>query len=101
MIGFFQKDVPDAFSQVKDAKLLAEFKVSNEDAIAEFESYQKFLHDTLLAQSHGEFRLGAETYRKKLLYDEMVDIPLDRLLEIGMANLRRQPEVDERNRGAN
>ena len=91
-IGFFQHDVPEAFSQVKDAKLLAEFKASNQAVIAEFQSYQKFLHDTLLPKSHGEFRLGAETYRKKLLYDEMVDIPLDRLLEIGMANLRANQE---------
>jgi len=37
-------------------------------------SYQKFLHDTVLPRSHGRFQLGAETYRKKLLYDEMVDI---------------------------
>jgi uncharacterized protein (DUF885 family) len=87
-IGFFQHDVPEAFSQVKDAKLLAEFKASNQAVIAEFQSYQKFLHDTVLPKSHGDFKLGAETYRKKLLYDEMVDIPLDRLLEIGMANMR-------------
>jgi uncharacterized protein (DUF885 family) len=85
---FFRNDVPAAFSQVKDAKLLAEFKASNLAVIKTFVSYQKFLHDTALPHSNGNFRLGAETYRKKLLYDEMVDIPLDRLLEIGFANLR-------------
>ena len=31
----------------------------------------------LLPQSHGDFRIGAENYRKKLLYDEMVDTPLE------------------------
>src|SRR5207249_3004492 len=30
-----------------------------------------------------------ENYRKKLLYDEMVDIPLDRLLQIGQQDLAR------------
>jgi uncharacterized protein (DUF885 family) len=85
---FFRNDVPAAFSQVKDAKLLAEFKASNQAVIAAFESYQKFLHDTVLPHANGDFRLGAENYRKKLLYDEMVDIPLDQLLEIGYTNLR-------------
>ena len=32
-------------------------------------------------------------YRKKLLYDEMVDTPLDRLLEIGYQDLRRNQEA--------
>ena len=66
-IGFFRNDVPSAFSQVKDAKLLAEFKASNQAVIAEFQSCQKFLHDTVLPRSHGDFRLGAETYRTRNL----------------------------------
>jgi len=89
---FFRKDVPEAFSQVKDPKLLAEFKASNQAVISAFGSYQKFLHDTVLPRAHGDFRLGAENYRKKLLYDEMVDIPLDRLLEIGYADMHRNQE---------
>jgi uncharacterized protein (DUF885 family) len=43
----------------------------------------------LLARSNGDFKLGADTFRKKLLYDEMVDIPLDRLLEIGYDDMHR------------
>jgi uncharacterized protein (DUF885 family) len=89
---FFRKDVPEAFSQVQDPKLLADFKVSNQAAIKSFESYQRFLHDTVLPHANGNFRLGAENYRKKLLYDEMVDIPLDRLLDIGFADLRRNQQ---------
>jgi uncharacterized protein (DUF885 family) len=96
VVDFYRKDVPEAFSEVKDAKLLAEFKASNQAAITVFETYQKFLHDTVLPHANGDFRLGAENYRKKLLYDEMVDIPLDRLLEIGYADLHRnQQEMEE------
>ena len=87
-IGFFRKDVPAAFSQVTDPKLLAEFKASNQAVIAAFGRYQKFLRMTVLPHANGDFRLGAQNYRKKLLYDEMVDIPVNRLLEIGFANLR-------------
>ena len=86
---FFRKDVPDAFSAVKDPKLLAEFKASTQGVTEAFESYQKYLNDSILPKADGDFRLGAENYRKKLLYDEMVDIPLDRLLAIGYDDLHR------------
>lgn len=92
VIDFFRKDVPEAFSPVKDPKLLADFKAANQGVIAALESYEKYLNGTVLPHANGDFRLGAENYRKKLLYDEMVDIPLDRLLEIGYADLRRNQE---------
>lgn len=86
-IEFFQQDVPLAFKDVKDPKLLASFKESNDAVIAALQSYGKFLNE-LLPRSNGDFRLGAENYSKKLLYDEMVDIPLDKLLDIGYQDLR-------------
>ncbi len=90
--GFFRKDVVEAFSAVKDPKLLSDFQASNQAVIGALESYQKFLRDSVLPNATGDFRLGAENYRKKLLYDEMVDIPLDRLLEIGYADLHRNQQ---------
>lgn len=93
---FYRNDVPKAFSAVKDPKLLADFKASNQAVIGAFQSYQKYLQDSVLPNASGDFRIGAENYRKKLLYDEMVDIPLDRLLEIGYADLHRnQQEMKE------
>jgi uncharacterized protein (DUF885 family) len=91
-IEFFRKDVPAAFSEVKDPGLLAEFKASNAAAIEALKNYQTFLQKDLLPVSNGDFRIGAENYRKKLLYDEMVEIPLDRLLEIGYADLRHNQQ---------
>src|SRR5260370_25848689 len=88
IISFFQKDVPEAFKDVHDTKLLKEFKESNGAVIHALESYEKWVKGDLLPRSNGDFRLGAENYSKKLLYDEMVDLPLDRLLQVGMAHLR-------------
>ena len=92
LVGFFQKDVPEAFNDVKDQQLLSEFRTSNQAVITALEDYEKFLKETLLPGSGGDFRVGAENYRKKLLYDEMVDIPEELLLEIGYADLRRNQE---------
>ena len=88
-IQFFQKDVPEAFRQVKDPELLARFKKSNDAVVEALRNFQTFLQEKVLPASNGDFRLGADNFSKKLLYDEMVDIPLDRLLEIGYADLRR------------
>jgi Bacterial protein of unknown function (DUF885) len=93
IISFFQKDVPLAFSGVKDAALLAQFHETNASVIRELERYEAFLKNDVLARSKGDFRLGAENYRKKLLYDEMVDMPLDKLLQIGYTNLRQNQEL--------
>jgi len=89
IIAFFQSDVPAAFKSVSDKKLLADFKVSNDTVISELQHYQDFLKNQLLPASNGDFRIGPELYRKKLLYDEMVDIPLDRLLQIGYDDLHK------------
>jgi hypothetical protein len=93
IVSFFEKDVPAAFLEVKDDKLMADFQSTNRAVIAALTAYEKFLKEELLPASHGDFRLGAETYRKKLLYEEMVDTPLDRLLETGRQDLRRNQEA--------
>jgi len=97
IVDFFEHDVPLAFAGVKDAKLLDEFHKSNGAVMAALKDYEKFLRDEMLPKSNGDFRLGAENFSKKLQYEEMVDIPLDRLLQIGYddlhANQRRMKEV--------
>src|SRR6266700_3848314 len=89
IISFFEKDVPAAFPGVKNA----DFGPANRAVIDALISYQKFLKDSLLPRSQGDFRLRADLYRKKLLYDEMVDTPLEKLLEIGYKDLRRNQEA--------
>lgn len=92
IIAFFEKDVPLAFKDVKDPALLNEFQQSNAAVVKELQAWQTWLKADLLPRSKGDYRLGADTYRKKLLDDEMVDIPLAQLLEIGYANLRKDQQ---------
>ena len=93
LISFFQKDVPEAFKDVKDQALLAQFQSANQKVMDELKSYGQWMEKDLKPQAHGDFRIGTENYSKKLLYDEDVDIPLPRLLEIGMANLRQNQQA--------
>ena len=92
IIHFFQNDVPLAFADAHDPALKEEFSHTNSDVIRVLQSYLDWLKSDLLPRSNGDYRFGAETFRKKLEYDEMVDIPLDKLLEIGWANLRQNQQ---------
>lgn len=92
IIGFFQKDVPEAFKDVKDQALLDEFKAVNQKVMDSLRQYREWIQKELQPRAHGDFRIGAANFSKKLLYDEDVNIPLDRLLEIGMADLRRNQQ---------
>jgi uncharacterized protein (DUF885 family) len=92
-IDFFQDTLPAAFTDVKDTNLVTEFIRVNEAAMSELKNYQEWLRKDLLPRSHGTFAIGAENYRLKLLYDEMVDTPLPRLLEIGYAQLHKDQQA--------
>lgn len=88
-IDFFQNTVTSAFAEVKNSALQTELKRANDGAIAALKEYQAFLQKDLLPRSRGSFAIGPENYRLKLLYDEMVDVPLPRLLKIGYEQLRK------------
>ena len=92
IISFFQHDVPLAFEDAKDPALRSEFAQSNNTVISALNEYLKWLKTDLLPRSNGDFRIGAENFSKKLLYDEMVDVPLSKLLEIGYADLHRNQQ---------
>jgi uncharacterized protein (DUF885 family) len=89
IVSFFENDVPLAFADAKDPAVKAEFAETNAKVISELKSYLDWLKTDLLARSNGDYRIGADAFQKKLAYDEMVDTPLDKLLEIGWADLRK------------
>ncbi len=89
IVSFFQHDVPLAFVDAKDATLNAEFKTTNAAVVSALNDYQAWLKSDLLPRSKGDFRIGADTFSKKLAYDEMVDTPLDQLLKIAYADLNK------------
>jgi uncharacterized protein (DUF885 family) len=92
-ISFFQNDVPSAFfsgaDAATDAEAKAAFAISNAAVIDALKSYSAWLKSDLLPRSNGDFKLGADSFRKKLSYDEMVDVSLDHLLAIAFDDLHK------------
>ena len=87
--SFFETAVPGAFKEVTDKALLEEFKKANDAVIAALVDYKKWLQSDLLKKSTGDFAFGEDTYRKKLVADEMIDVPLDELLAIADRDLKK------------
>ena len=70
IISFFQNDVPAAFAGASEPGVKAAFAKSNGAVIADLQNYAAWLKSDVLPRSNGDFRIGAETFSKKLLYDE-------------------------------
>ena len=88
-VSFFQHDVPSAFATATDAQTKADFAKSNAAVVDALRSYGAWMKSDLLPRSNGDFRYGADTFSKALSYNEMVDIPLDHLLQIGYDDLHK------------
>jgi uncharacterized protein (DUF885 family) len=86
---FFRTAVPGAFKSVKDKALLDDFRQSNAAVVAALGEYKKWLQNDLLKRSAGDFAIGESVYRNKLSADEMIDVPLDRLMAIAEQDLKK------------
>lgn len=88
-IDLFKSAVPQAFSAVQDAALLTDFQTANRAVIKALTDYKAWLEKDLLPRSKGDFAYGADLYHRRLLADEMIDTPLDQLLQIAEADLEK------------
>lgn len=100
LVRFLKDIVPAELAKADDPKLRAEFEERNKVAIQAVEDYVAWLKQDLLPKSNGDYRLGRETYQKKLAYDEMVSTDVDTLLARGYTaladNHRRMVETARR-----
>jgi len=90
-VGFLKGDVAKWAKDAAagDAYALAEFQKADDAAAQAMQDAAQWLKADLLPRSKGAYAIGTENFTKKMLYEEMVDLPLDKLLAIGQANLDR------------
>lgn len=89
LVSYLDTDVPAAFASVKDAGLWKQYDAAKLEAQKATRAYVKWIRDDLIPRAHGTYVLGEDAYRKRLLYEEMIDQPIDSLLAIGMRELYR------------
>jgi hypothetical protein len=90
-VGFFRNEIANWAKDAAggDTGLLQEFNAANGAAADALDDAANWLEKTLLPVSKGKYAIGPENFARKLLYEEMVDTPVDRLLAIGEENLEK------------
>jgi uncharacterized protein (DUF885 family) len=88
-VGFLKSDVAKWAKDAAggDVQALADFQKADDAAAQAMQDASEWLKSDLLPRSHGAYAIGTENFAKKMQYEEMVDIPLDKLLAVGQANL--------------
>ena len=90
---FFKKDLVAAVSGLKDEQLGVAFQAANRRAANALSDYASWLEREKLPKATMEFALGDEKFRRFLAQTELVDIPPQKLLEIGMAQIKTEQEA--------
>jgi uncharacterized protein (DUF885 family) len=90
-VGFFRDTVREWAKDAAggDAALFAEFEAANAPVVKSLSEAAEWLKKDLLPRSKGSYAIGATNFADQLRYEELVDIPLDKLLAIGEVNLKR------------
>ena len=88
MVGFLRDDAPQVFADVKNDALQKEYGVASDKAIAALKELSDWLEAQRATQTE-DYAIGAELFAAMLKQTEGVDVPLDRLLVVGKADLER------------
>lgn len=89
LVDYLNTDVPRAFPTVKDKALWKQYDAAKLTAQTATRAYVKWIRDELIPNAHGSYVLGEDAFRKRLHYEEMIDVPIDSLLSVGMRELYR------------
>jgi uncharacterized protein (DUF885 family) len=87
---FLKKDLVAAVGNIKDEQLRGAFHEANRKAANALNDYAAWLERERLPKASMDFALGEEKYRRFLAQTELVDLPPQKILEIGMEQLKAE-----------
>ncbi len=90
---FLKKDLVESLADLKDEALRATFLLSNRRAATALTEYAAWLEKEKLPKAIADFAIGEEKYQRFLAETELVNVPPDKLLELGLAELKKEQEV--------
>ncbi len=90
---FLEKDLAAALKDVKDEPLMAAFQDSNKKAAEALRDFAGWLTKEKLPKATPDFAVGAEKYQKMLAGTELVDLPPDKVLAIGLQRLKEEQQI--------
>ena len=90
---FLRKNLVEAIAELKDERIRAEFLEANRKAAAALTDYAAWLERDKLPKATADFALGQEKFQRLLKETELVDLPPEKILEIGLTQLRKEQKA--------
>ena len=87
---FLKKDLVAAVGNIKDEQLRIAFHEANRKAANALNDYAAWLEREKLPKASMDFALGEEKFRRFLAQTEFVDLPPQKILEIGLEQLKAE-----------
>ncbi|HEY6069726.1 MAG TPA: DUF885 domain-containing protein, partial [Chthoniobacterales bacterium] len=90
---FLRKNLVEAVADLKDEAIRSQFLEANRKAAAALIEYAAWLEREKLPKASDDFALGEEKFSRMLKETELVDLPPEKILEIGMDQLYKEQKV--------
>jgi len=90
---FLRKNLVEAVAELRDERVRTEFLEANRKAAAALTDYAAWLERDKLPKATADFALGQEKFQRLLKETELVDLPPDKVLEIGLTQLRKEQKA--------
>ena len=90
---FLKKDLVAAVSGLKDEQLRVAFQAANRKAANALNDYATWLEREKLPKATLDFALGEEKFGRFLAQTELVDLPPQKIVDIGMTQLKAEQEA--------
>ncbi|MEP6746350.1 MAG: DUF885 domain-containing protein [Bacteroidota bacterium] len=90
--GFMKGDLLVALKDVKNDSLMATFKKVNDSAIASIHAFIAWLQKEKMPKSNNHYAIGEQNYKNMLLYSEDLSVSPERILELGLAELKKEQD---------
>ena len=90
---FLRKNLVAAVADLKDERIRTEFLEANRKAAAALTDYAAWLERDKLPKATDDFALGEEKFQRLLKETELVDLAPERVLEIGLTQLREEQKA--------
>lgn len=91
--AFLGGDLKVALKEVKNDTLMKAFNKVNDAAIKAVNSFATYLQKEKLPKAIGKYAIGEASYKKMLLYNEGITLAPDKILEIGLKELKKEQTV--------
>lgn len=93
--AFLRGDLSEALASVEDSELQGRFAAARNAAATAIQDYASYLADEVLPEAHDQYAIGPELYRRMNMLLAGVDLPIDRLEQIGRAEIDRLRALGE------